>query len=87
MAIVAGAINAGEPAFPTLEGEAAEAVARRGGHIPIIAAAGSGKTEVVSQRVADLIATGVEPRSIVAPGTLFEVRLFTSKADGAKHSR
>ncbi|QKJ21074.1 ATP-dependent helicase [Microbacterium hominis] len=52
--------------MPTLEGDAADAVAHRGGHIQIIAAAGSGKTEVVSQRVADLIATGVEPRSIVA---------------------
>lgn len=52
--------------IPTLEGDAADAVAHRGGHIQIIAAAGSGKTEVVSQRVADLIATGVEPRTIVA---------------------
>lgn len=66
MAIVAGTMNAGEPAFPALEGEAAEAVAHRGGHIQIIAAAGSGKTEVVAQRVADLIATDVEPRAIVA---------------------
>lgn len=32
----------------------------------IIAAAGSGKTEVVSQRVADLLADGVAPRGIVA---------------------
>lgn len=32
----------------------------------IIAAAGSGKTEVVSQRVADLLAGGVSPRGIVA---------------------
>lgn len=52
--------------IPTLEGDAADAVAHRGGHIQIIAAAGSGKTEVVSQRVADLIATGVEPTTIVA---------------------
>lgn len=38
----------------------------RGSHMQIIAAAGSGKTEVVSQRVADLLADGENPRSIVA---------------------
>ena len=32
----------------------------------IIASAGSGKTEVVSQRVADLLAEGVRPDAIVA---------------------
>ena len=32
----------------------------------IIASAGSGKTEVVSQRVADLLAEGVQPDAIVA---------------------
>lgn len=52
--------------IPTLEGEAAEAVAHRGSHIQIIAAAGSGKTEVVSQRVADLLAGGEPAGSIVA---------------------
>ncbi len=49
-----------------LEGEAAEAAAHRGGHVQIIAAAGSGKTEVVSQRVASLLAEGVDPAAIVA---------------------
>ncbi len=49
-----------------LEAEAAEAVAHRGGHLQIIAAAGSGKTEVVSQRVAALIAEGESAESIVA---------------------
>lgn len=53
-------------AAPQLEGHAAEAVAHRGSHMQIIAAAGSGKTEVVSQRVADLLADGVAPRGIVA---------------------
>lgn len=52
--------------IPTLEGPAADAVAHRGGHIQIIAAAGSGKTEVVSQRVAALLADGEAPESIVA---------------------
>lgn len=52
--------------IPILEGEAAAAVAHRGGHVQIIAAAGSGKTEVVSQRVAALLADGVPAESIVA---------------------
>src|SRR4051794_35917707 len=51
---------------PVLEGEAADAVAHRDGHLQIIAAAGSGKTEVVSQRVASLLADGEPPESIVA---------------------
>jgi DNA helicase-2/ATP-dependent DNA helicase PcrA len=51
---------------PVLEGEAAAAVAHRGGHVQIIAAAGSGKTEVVSQRVAALMAEGEPAESIVA---------------------
>ena len=52
--------------IPALEGEAAKAVSHRGSHIQIIAAAGSGKTEVVSQRVASLLADGEPPESIVA---------------------
>jgi DNA helicase-2/ATP-dependent DNA helicase PcrA len=51
---------------PQLEGEALAAVRHRGSHLQIIAAAGSGKTEVVSQRVADLLADGVAPEGIVA---------------------
>ena len=51
---------------PELRGAAAEAVAHRNGHVQIIASAGSGKTEVVSQRVASLVAEGVAPDSIVA---------------------
>lgn len=52
--------------IPVLEDDAARAVAHRGSHIQIIAAAGSGKTEVVSQRVASLLADGEPPESIVA---------------------
>ena len=52
--------------IPTLIGEAKKAVEHRGSHLQIIASAGSGKTETVSQRVASLIAEGVEPISIVA---------------------
>lgn len=55
-----------EPSIPVLEGDAAAAAAHRGGHVQIIAAAGSGKTEVVSQRVAALLADGEPPQSIVA---------------------
>lgn len=51
---------------PTLEGEALRAVAHRGSHVQIIASAGSGKTEVVSQRVVSLLAEGVSAREIVA---------------------
>jgi DNA helicase-2/ATP-dependent DNA helicase PcrA len=53
-------------AIPELKGDAAAAVAHRGGHIQIIASAGSGKTETVSQRIAKLVAEGVEPARIVA---------------------
>jgi DNA helicase-2/ATP-dependent DNA helicase PcrA len=51
---------------PELTGDAAAAVAHRGGHVQIIASAGSGKTEVVSQRVAALLADGEPASSIVA---------------------
>ena len=53
-------------AAPVLAGNALDAVRYRGGHLQIIASAGSGKTEVVSQRVADLLADGVAPSGIVA---------------------
>src|SRR5260370_6659096 len=51
---------------PELTGSALDAVCHRGSHVQIIAAAGSGKTEVVSQRVADLLAEGLPAESIVA---------------------
>lgn len=54
------------PRAPQLTGAALEAVRHRGSHVQIIAAAGSGKTEVVAQRVADLLADGVPAESIVA---------------------
>lgn len=53
-------------AIPVLEGDALAAVEHRGSHVQIIAAAGSGKTEVVSQRVASLLADDVPSRAIVA---------------------
>jgi DNA helicase-2/ATP-dependent DNA helicase PcrA len=51
---------------PELTGDALDAVRHRGSHVQIIAAAGSGKTEVVAQRVASLLADHVDPRGIVA---------------------
>ncbi|MGR7026353.1 ATP-dependent helicase [Geodermatophilus sp. URMC 62] len=51
---------------PVLEGDSLAAVQHRGSHIQIIASAGSGKTEVVSQRVAALLAEGEPASSIVA---------------------
>lgn len=51
---------------PVLAGAALDAVRHRGSHMQIIASAGSGKTEVVSQRVADLLADGLPAESIVA---------------------
>lgn len=51
---------------PILEGDARDAVIHRGSHLQIIACAGSGKTEVVAQRVADLFASGTKPEQVVA---------------------
>ena len=65
---------------PPLEGDALAAVRHRGSHLQIIAAAGSGKTEVVSQRVADLLADGVPARAIVA-------FTFTERAAGELKTR
>src|SRR5687768_17137214 len=52
--------------FPELAGDALSAVQHRGSHLQIIAGAGSGKTEVVAQRVVDLLAGGTPAESIVA---------------------
>ncbi len=60
------ALSGNRPPTPELTGSARDAVRYRNGHLQIIAAAGSGKTEVVSQRVADLLADGLPADSIVA---------------------
>jgi len=60
------AIQVSSAPFPQLTGAALDAVRYRGSHLQIIASAGSGKTEVVSQRVADLLADGVPADAIVA---------------------
>lgn len=67
-------------AAPQLSGQALRAVKHRGSHLQIIASAGSGKTEVVSQRVADLLAEGVRPDGIVA-------FTFTERAAGELKER
>ncbi len=51
---------------PVLTGDALAAVHHRGSHLQIIASAGSGKTEVVAQRFARLMADGADPASIIA---------------------
>ena len=53
-------------AAPQLEGDALAAVLHRGSHLQIIASAGSGKTEVVAQRFAELMADGADPAGIIA---------------------
>jgi DNA helicase-2/ATP-dependent DNA helicase PcrA len=52
--------------YPQLQGDALEARDSDSEHIQIIASAGSGKTETISQRVARLVADGVDPSTIVA---------------------
>jgi DNA helicase II / ATP-dependent DNA helicase PcrA len=51
---------------PQLEGDAGAAVLHRGSHLQIIASAGSGKTKVVAQRFAGLMADGADPAGIIA---------------------
>lgn len=43
-----------------------EAIAYRGGNLQIIACAGSGKTDVISRTIAELVNSGVRPENIVA---------------------
>lgn len=56
----------GNGSAPQLTGAALDAVRHRGGHLQIIAGAGSGKTEVVAQRVVDLLADGLPAEAVVA---------------------
>jgi superfamily I DNA/RNA helicase len=51
---------------PVLSGDALAAVRHRGSHMQITASAGSGKTEVVAQRFADLMASGADLAGIIA---------------------
>ena len=54
------------PSPPRLRGNAQAAVKHSGGHLQIIASAGSGKTEVVAQRIAFLFSAGASPEEVVA---------------------
>jgi hypothetical protein len=51
---------------PQLEGDAPKAVLHRGSHLQITVSAGSGKAEVVAQRLAQQMADGEAPASIIA---------------------
>ncbi|MFO0650691.1 MAG: ATP-dependent DNA helicase [Polyangiales bacterium] len=55
-----------EPTAPRLSDEQRRIIAHRGGHLQVVACAGSGKTETVAQRVAALLAEGVAPCAVVA---------------------
>lgn len=57
--------------IPSLKGDAKGAVFHRGSHVQILAGAGTGKTEVMRQRLTDLLAEGVAPEAIV--GVTFNV--------------
>lgn len=70
----------GRRAAPILSGPALDAVRHRGSHLQIIASAGSGKTEVVSQRVVDLLAEGAPAEDVVA-------FTFTERAAGELQER
>lgn len=52
--------------IPSLKGDAKAAVFHRGSHVQILAGAGTGKTEVMRQRITSLLAEGVPPEAIVA---------------------
>ena len=58
--------NSENPTYPILTGQSLNAVQHRGSHLQIIASAGSGKTEVVSQRIVSLLKEGISGRDIVA---------------------
>ena len=58
--------NSENPTYPILTGQSLAAVLHRGSHLQIIASAGSGKTEVVSQRIVSLLKEGISGRDIVA---------------------
>ncbi len=65
---------------PALHGDARHAVESRGSHVQILASAGSGKTEVLAQRIAALIREGT-------PGSAIVAFTFTERAAAELKSR
>src|SRR5947208_876049 len=71
-------VGAGPGVVPSPE--QAAVIGHRGGHLQVIACAGSGKTEAIAGRIAALVAEGVEPAQVVA-------FTFTQRAAASLKSR
>ncbi len=72
--------DSSSPILSSLNNEQKEAVTHQDGALLIIAGAGSGKTRVLTHRIAYFIETGIDPNSILAV-------TFTNKAAGVMRDR